>query len=90
MESFVSTFVTELECSLTGERYPAGQVHGLSRAGRPLLVRYDLEAVGRAVNPDTLERRPGGFWKYRELLPIAGAASALDLGEVMTPILRLG
>ena len=33
---------THLECSLTGERYPAGELHNLSRAGKPLLVRYDL------------------------------------------------
>ena len=39
------TFVTHLECSITGERYEADQLHGLSRAGRPLLVRYDLDAV---------------------------------------------
>ena len=37
--------VTHLECSLTGERYEAGRVHNLSRAGKPLLVRYDLEAA---------------------------------------------
>ena len=36
------TFVTHLECSLTGQSYAASQVHGLSEAGRPLLVRYDL------------------------------------------------
>ena len=41
------TFVTHLECSLTGERYEADQLHGLSRAGRPLLVRYDLDARAR-------------------------------------------
>jgi len=39
------TFVTYLECSYTGERYPADEVHGLSRAGKPLLVRYDLDGV---------------------------------------------
>ncbi|MBV9829092.1 MAG: threonine synthase, partial [Alphaproteobacteria bacterium] len=33
------TFVTHLECSKTGEHYPADQLHGLSKAGRPLLVR---------------------------------------------------
>ena len=30
------SLVTHLECSLTGERYEAGQVHNLSRAGKPL------------------------------------------------------
>ena len=45
------TFVTHLECSLTGERYEADELHNLSRAGRPLLVRYDLAAVGEALEP---------------------------------------
>ena len=40
------TFVTHLECSISGEIYPADQLHGLSRAGRPLLVRYDLDGAG--------------------------------------------
>ena len=39
--------VTYLECSLTGERYEAGKPHNLSRAGKPLLVRYDL--AGRSL-----------------------------------------
>lgn len=36
-------FVTHLECSKTGDNSPADQIHGLSRAGAPLIVRYDLE-----------------------------------------------
>ena len=46
--------VTHLECSLTGERYEAGQVHNLSRAGKPLLVRYDLEAAKRTLTRESL------------------------------------
>ena len=45
-----SCFVTHLECSMTGERHDAGQLHNLSRAGKPLLVRYDLAAVARALS----------------------------------------
>jgi threonine synthase len=44
-----ASFVTHLECSATGERHPAGTLHGLSRAGAPLLVRYDLKRLARAV-----------------------------------------
>src|SRR5215813_5782690 len=44
------TFVTHLECSLTGERYEADRLQGLSKVGRPLLVRYDLAGVGNALN----------------------------------------
>ena len=42
------SFVTHLECAMTGERHEADQVHNLSRAGKPLLVRYDLEGVRKA------------------------------------------
>ena len=82
-------FVEHLECSLSGERYPAGVVHGLSKAGRPLLVRYDLAAVARALSKETLALRAGGFWRYRELLPVREAANVLDLGEVTTPLIAL-
>jgi hypothetical protein len=39
-------FVSHLECGLTGERYPADTLQTLSRVGRPLRVRYDLDGVG--------------------------------------------
>ncbi len=32
------TFVTHLECGYTGEKVAADVVHGLSPAGKPLLV----------------------------------------------------
>jgi threonine synthase len=38
--------VTHLECGLTGEVLDAGKLRNLSSAGKPLLVRYDLAAVG--------------------------------------------
>lgn len=43
------SFVTHLECSMTGQSYEADQVHGLSNAGKPLLVRYDLPALAVAM-----------------------------------------
>src|SRR5438477_4152603 len=79
--------VTHLECSLTGERYEAGQVHNLSRAGKPLLVRYDLEAAARTLTRDTLAARESGMWKWRELLPNDG--EPVSLGEGETPIIPL-
>ena len=82
-------FVTHLECSLTGETYAAGEVHNLSRAGRPLLVRYDLERVGAALNRETLGTRAPGMWKWRDLLPLAEGAEPVSLGEIETPILPL-
>ncbi len=83
------TFVTHLECSATGTRYPADELRGLSDAGKPLLVRYDLEGIRRAVTRPTFEARRGGFWKYREFLPVRKSADVVSLGEVVTPIVEL-
>jgi threonine synthase len=85
------TFVTHIECSMTGERYEADRVHGLSADGRPLLVRYDLEALGNAITKEQLGARAnGGFWRYREFLPVRRSANVISLGEVMTPLIPLG
>ena len=51
MGSELPTFVTHLECSLTGEHYPADTLQTLSRAGRPLLVRYDLDGGAPSPQP---------------------------------------
>src|SRR5206468_7802399 len=71
----------------TGERYEAGQVHNLSRAGKPLLVRYDLPAAARTVTRESAAERAPGMWKWRELLPHGG--DAVSLGEGETPIIPL-
>jgi threonine synthase len=83
------TFVTHLECSLTGERYDADREQGLSKAGRPLLVRYDLAAAGKALTRDMLKRREPDFWRYRELLPVRRRDNIVSLGETMTPLIAL-
>ncbi|MBV9235582.1 MAG: threonine synthase, partial [Xanthobacteraceae bacterium] len=75
----VSRFVTHLECAMTGERYEAGRVYNLSRAGKPLLVRYDLAAVSKSLSKDALAARAGDLWRYRELLPIRDATDAVSL-----------
>ncbi len=83
------TFVTHLSCSASGERYEADRVHNLSRAGKPLLVHYDLDGVRKALTKDALARRPPDFWRYRELLPVRRAEDIVSLGEAMTPLVRL-
>jgi threonine synthase len=83
------TFITHLECAATGERHPADQVHNLSRAGKPLLVRYDLAGVRRALSKDALRARPADLWRYRELLPVRKVEHIVSLGEAATPIIAL-
>ncbi|TVR33965.1 MAG: threonine synthase [Nitriliruptor sp.] len=83
-----STFVTHLECSMTGQHYPADQLHNLSDAGKPLLVRYDLPAIAAAVDRDELATREPDLWRYREFLPVR-PENIVSLGETMTPLIEL-
>ena len=82
------SFVTHLECSMTGERYEADRLQGLSRAGRPLLVRYDLEGVKAAMTKEALSTRALDMWRCRELLPVEDG-NIVSLGENATPLIRL-
>src|SRR5271170_7917067 len=83
------TFVTHLECGLTGQRYEADVVQGLSKAGKPLLVRYDLAGVRKALTKDMLASRPQTLWRYRELLPVRRPENVVSLGEIVTPLISL-
>lgn len=83
------SFVTHLECSMTGEIYPADEIHGLSHAGRPLLVRYDLPAIAAHLDRDALAARETDLWRWRELLPVRHARDIVSLGEIETPLVPL-
>ena len=87
MQQYAS-YITHLECGISGEDdYKAGEIHGLSREGRPLLVRYDLAAMKTALDKEEIWARPGGFWKWRELLPVTRSENMVRLGEDDTPLL---
>ncbi|HTW50715.1 MAG TPA: threonine synthase [Stellaceae bacterium] len=83
------TFVTHLECGLTGERYEADVIQGLSKAGRPLLVRYDLAGVAGVLTKEMLAARPQTLWRYREMLPVRRPENVVSLGEIVTPLISL-
>jgi threonine synthase len=82
----MKSYVSHLESALDSTRFPAGQVHTVHQ-GRPLWVRYDLEAAGRALKPAMLKDRPPSLWRYRELLPLPLDVEPVTLGEGMTPLL---
>ena len=81
--------VTHLECALTGERYDAGKLQGLSDAGKPLLVRYDLDSLRAKISRETFADREPNMWKWSELLPLPEGAAPVSLGEPQTPIIPL-
>ena len=72
-----------------GRPLRGGQLHNLSKAGKPLLVRYDLAGVKKALTKDALKQRPDGLWKWRELLPVRKAENIVSLGEDATPLISL-
>src|SRR6202140_2254339 len=82
-------FFTHLECSATGERYPADELHNVSRTGKPLLVRYDLAGICHALSKTALAQRPRDLWRYRELLPVRRAENIVSLGEAVTPLVAM-
>src|SRR3954465_5566741 len=83
------TFVTHLECAMAGDRYEADRIHNLSKAGKPLLVRYDLPGVKKVFTKDMLKQWPADLWRYREMLPVPKVSDIVSLGEVATPLIRL-
>jgi threonine synthase len=83
------SYATHLECSLTGECHDIGKLQGLSGAGKPLLARYDLGALGLEVTRQTIQARAPGLWRWHELLPLPQAADVVSLGEAETPLVPL-
>jgi threonine synthase len=82
-------FVSHLECSWSGEVHEADRPQNLSRAGKPLLVRYDLDGVRAALSKEALAARPNDLWRWRELLPVRRVADIVSLGETATPLVPL-
>jgi threonine synthase len=83
------TFVTHLECAFTGEHFAADTVQNLSSSNKPLLVRYDLAGIKKALSKAALAQRPADLWRYRELLPVRRVEDIVSLGEAVTPLIRL-
>lgn len=81
------SFVTHLESAIDGTRFPPFTLQTI-HAERPLWVRYDLDAVRRAMRKEALRDRPADLWRYKELLPLDAETSPVSLGETMTPLLE--
>ena len=88
----MTRYVYHLEGGIDGTKLPVDELQTLHQ-DRPILVRYDLPAVQRALTKDKLRTRPETMWRYRELLPYADEQQIVSLGERMSPLLpcpRLG
>ena len=93
-ETQVQSWLTHLECALTGVRFEHDQPHRLTPAnGKPLLARYDLAKAARTLTKSAVSGREANMWRYREVMPVIDPANIVTLGEGFTPLLhadRLG
>jgi len=81
--------VTQLECALCGLRHEPNVLQNLCvECGKPLLVRYDLEAAAQTLTPDSLKEREASLWRYREVLPVEDWNNTVSFGEGWTPLLN--
>ena len=76
------SYATHLECSLTGQRATTSRkLQGLSQAGKPLLVRYDLAALRRELTREVIAARAPTLWRWHELLPVPAAGAHRQPGR---------
>ena len=82
-----SSFVSHLEGAIDGSHLEPNVVQTLHE-GRPIWVRYDLEAIGQAMDRSDLIGRPSNLWRYKELLPVYDESKIVSFGEGMSPLLK--
>lgn len=81
--------VTHLECALCHLRHEARVLQNLCvECGKPLLVRYDLDAAGQTLTKESLKTRESSLWRYREVLPVEDLDNIVSLGEGWTPLFK--
>jgi threonine synthase len=84
------SFVTTLECPKCGARERADRIANLCAVcGSPLLVRYNLDEIGRSADREALKKRPATMWRYLEFLPVDDPDAIVSLGEGFTPVMPL-
>lgn len=91
----MKSFLKLMKCARCGKQYEptSGAIRCVNHDDGRLDIYYDYEALRSVVTHETLSKRHGGVWKYRELLPIENPNNIVSLGEGGTPFLtanRLG
>ncbi len=78
-----------LVCSQTGVSSDTQRLQNLSETGKPLLAKYDLDAIRDQFTPQVVRGRAiRSMWKFWEVLPVASPDEAVSLGEGCTPLLK--
>lgn len=88
-DSVTFSYLDHLECGRCSKVYDADIPQGLCSCGSPLLARYDLGKVAKAVTTSDIAERKPDLWRYHEVLPVRSAESVVSFGEGMTPLIPL-
>ncbi|MEM3088659.1 MAG: threonine synthase, partial [Candidatus Bathyarchaeia archaeon] len=76
------SFASTLRCTCCGETYSLDKAfQACPNCKGTIDVIYDYEKIRERLNPQKLERRGPGVWKYLELLPISDELKIVSLGE---------
>lgn len=81
------SFVQGLECRECKQQYPNQPAHVCDNCFGPLEIRYDYDAIAKAISREKIAARPPNLWRYRELLPIDGDPR-VGLYSGCTPLVR--
>jgi threonine synthase len=76
-----------LKCRECGRSYPSAPVHVCEFCFGPLEVDYRYEALKGVVTRESIAGGPPSMWRYKDLLPIDGAA-AVGHHVGFTPLIR--
>src|SRR5215831_9321389 len=81
------SYVHALRCRECAKEYPKAPLHVCEFCFGPLEVAYDYDAIGRVLSREAIAKRSPGMWRYRELLPVDGAAT-VGTQSGGTPLVR--
>ncbi|HLF79531.1 MAG TPA: threonine synthase [Dehalococcoidia bacterium] len=85
----MKSYLSHLECTNCGKTLSADELHTTCPdCGKVLYARYDLESARRGFDRAALASRPGGMWRWFELMPVRNEVNVVTLGEGGTPLLR--
>jgi len=82
-------YVSHLACPKCNNTYESEKIMQVCACGSPLLVRYDLDKISTVLKKEDLSKRKPDLWRYLELLPVKHHKNIVNLGEGMTPLLKL-
>ncbi len=84
-------FLSHLDCSVCGDRHSPHELQTVCRScGKSLIAVYDLQSAKHHLTREWFQHQVPSWWKFSPLLPIEKEANRVSLGEVTTPVLRLG